>query len=66
MNFIPCITAPDGDPPGGDGDDPDDEDNLFDGDEPFDPPDDEDNGLTPSDRIFLRFSQAIENLARNT
>jgi hypothetical protein len=59
--------VPDGDPPGGDGDDPDDEDNPFDGDEQFDePPDDEDNGLTPSDRIFLRFSQAIENLTHNT
>jgi hypothetical protein len=32
----------------------------------FDPPDDENDGLTPSERVFRRFSEAIENLARNT
>jgi hypothetical protein len=58
--------GPPGGPPDGDGDDPDDEDNPFDRDDPVDPPDDEIYGLTPSERVFHRFSEAIESLARST
>jgi hypothetical protein len=47
-----------GNPPGDGGGDPDD-------DPPEDPEDNENDGLGPQDLVFLRLSQAINNLARN-
>jgi Retrotransposon gag protein len=46
-----------GNPPGDGGGDPDDD--------PEDPEDDENEGLGPQDLVFLRLSQAINNLVRN-